>query len=249
VDGELRWAVTDGPDGTHAVVLPDDRRGALALVAHYRGRFWCSTQAGGCGARLLAGARGFRHSATDSWCRFAHGDAGPAYEHLRYEPALGAWLAAGRHQPRLRKLAGPTGAIDLEVAVADVDVLLVLQLSPLSDAAWRERDDAHRRQHRYVVWFYGPDAEGTAATEASVRGTALQLRRQGRGLVVGVRDADNKVRWVSLAVCRLTGDGVAVPGLDEARAAHRRRASERRQAARRAAGYLPPVPEQLAFPM
>jgi hypothetical protein len=249
VDGELRWAVTDGPDGTHAVVLPDDAPGAQQLVRHYRGQFWCSTQAGGCGERLLAGAHGFRHSAADSWCRFSDADAGPAYEHLRYQPALGAWLAGGRHQPRLRKLAGPTGAIDLEVAVADVDVLLVLQLSPLSDAAWRDRDDVHRRHHRNVVWFYGPGADGAAGTEASIRGTALELRRQGRGLVVGVREADDAVRWLPLAACRLTADGLVAPGLEEARAAHRRRTSERREAARRAARHAPPVPEQLAFPM
>jgi hypothetical protein len=248
VAGGQRWAVTDGPEGAHVVVLPDDPAGARQLVAHYRGRFWCSTQAGGCGERLLAGPQGFRHSAAASWCRFAGADAGPAYEHLRYEPALTAWLTAWGRSARVRKLAGPDGAIDLEVVAHDVDLLLALQLSPLSDAGWRERDDAHHRRHRHVTWFYGPEAAGAAATEAAVRGAALELRRQGRGLVVGVRDAEDRVRWVPLAACRPTGEGVTAPGLDAARAAHARRATARREAARRAARPGTAGLDQLPFP-
>jgi hypothetical protein len=251
VDGDLRWAVTDGPAGTHTVVLPDDLAEVRRLVAHYRGRFWCSTQAGGCGERLAAGSRGFRHADEDSWCRFAAADAGPAYEHLRYEPALTAWLAAQGCRPRLRKLADPAGAVDVQVLVDELDAILELQLSPLSDSAWRERDDADRGQHRHVTWLYGPGAEEAAATEAAVRGTSLAMRRQNRGLIVGVRDDEDRTRWVPLTACRLTADGFSAPGVEQARAAHARRTSTRRETARRASGHAPPqtgVPEQLPFP-
>jgi hypothetical protein len=249
VASELRWAVTDGPEGTHAVVLPADAAGAGQLVTHYRGRFWCSTRAGGCGERLVAGAAGFRHAAVDAWCRFAEADAGPAYEHLRYEPALTAWLAGLGYRPRPRTLQTPDGAVDLQLVVDELDAVLEVQLSPLSDVAWRERDDADRAQHRHVTWLYGPGAEQGAVTEAAVRGTSLELRRQNRGLIVGVRDVDDRVRWVGLTVCRLTADGFDAPGVEQARETHRRRAGERREAARRAAGHAPPVPEQLAFPV
>jgi hypothetical protein len=249
VSGELRWAVTDGPAGTHAVELPADAAGARLLVTHYRGRFWCSTRAGGCGERLLAGAQGFRHGTADAWCRFAEADAGPAYEHLRYEPALTAWLAEQGFRPRPRTLQAPDGAVDLQVVVDEVDAVLEVQLVPLSDVAWRERDDADRAQHRSVAWLYGPGAEQAAATEAAVRGFALELRRQNRGLIVGVRDVDDGVRWVPLTSCRLTAAGFEAPGVEQARAVHRRRTSERRAAARRAAGHAPVGPEQLAFPV
>jgi hypothetical protein len=252
VSSGLRWAVTDGPEGTHAVELPEDAAGARLLIAHYRGRFWCSTQAGGCGERLVAGAHGFRHAEGHSWCRLAGADAGPAYEHLRYEPVLITWLAEQGFRPLPRTLLRPDGAIDLQVVVEEVDAVLEVQLSSLSDVAWRERDDADRAAHRHVTWLYGPGAEQAAVTEAAVRGTSLQLRRQNRGLIVGVRDVDGGVRWVPLTACRLTNDGFEAPGIEQARAAHRRRAGERREAARRAAGHPPPraaAPEQLAFPV
>jgi len=256
VRSDLQWAVTDGPEGTHAVVLPEDELGARRLSAHYRGRFWCSTAAGGCGGQLVlaAGLDSFRHRDANARCRFtvAGSAAGRAYDHLRYEPALAAWLAAERYQPRLRRVPGPAGGVDLQVVVDEVDAVLEVRLSPLSDAGWRERDEADRRRHRHVAWFYGPGAEEAAATEAAVRGVSLELRRQNRGLVVGVRDADDRTRWVRLAACRLTADGFTAPGLEEARAAHRRRTSERREAARRAARHAAPPRtgrwEQLPFP-
>jgi hypothetical protein len=244
VDEALRWAVTDGPDGTAVIGL------SAGLPVPARGGFWCATRAGGCGERLLPGRDGFRHAAEDSWCRFARDGASAeaAYEHLRYEPALLAWLEGQRHRPRLRALRA-AGAADLQVVVDEVDAVLEVQLSPLTDAAWRERDDADRRSHRHVTWLYGPGAEEAAATEAVVRGTSLELRRQGRGLVVGVRDAEHRTRWVPLAACRLTADGFVAPGIEEAQALHRRRAGERQEAARRVARHAPPAPEQLAFPM
>jgi hypothetical protein len=248
VSSELRWAVTDGPAGTHAVELPADPAGARLVVTHYRGRFWCSRRAGGCGERLLAGADGFRHADAAAWCRFAEADAGPAYEHLRYEPALTAWLTELGFFPRPRTLQAPDGAVDLQIVVDEVDAVLEVQLAPLSDVAWRERDDADRARHRHVTWLYGPGADEAAATEAAVRGLALGLRRQNRGLIVGVRDVDDRVRWVPLTACRLTPDGFEAPGVEQARAVHRRRTTERRAAARRVTRHAPP-PEQLAFPV
>jgi hypothetical protein len=52
VSSELLWAVTDGPVGTNAVQLPEDRSGARLMGAH-PGGFWCSGAAGGCGGRLV----------------------------------------------------------------------------------------------------------------------------------------------------------------------------------------------------
>ena len=231
------WAVTDGPDGTAAVVLPADDDAARRLEQQARDGFWCARGAGGCGGRLqvVPGPRpAFRHTgeAPCALGRRADG-AGRAYDHLRYRPALTAWLTAQGRDPRIARSPDPDGHPGLHVVVAGT--VLQVQLAPLTDTAWRERDDRLHREAAPVTWFYGPDAEAAAATEASVRGAGLLLRRHVRGLMVGVRDTDDATRWVRLTACRLTADGVIAPGLDEARARFARRRTERQEAARRVA--------------
>jgi hypothetical protein len=239
VSDALRWAVTDGPSGTTALLLPEDRAGARRVAEHAGGAFWCSREAGGCGGRLAVDAGTgprFRHPAG---ARCALADGGPpadrGYEHLRYQPVLAAWLAGQGHRPRLERIRGTGGGTDLRFAVEDAAAVLVVQLSPLPDTAWRQRDDALRARSRHVTWLFGPAAEAGAATEVAVRGVALSLRRHGGGLAVGVRDVEGGTRWVPLSACRLTGDGLSVPGVDEARARHACRTADREEAARHAA--------------
>ncbi|MGY1792663.1 hypothetical protein ACI796_01615 [Geodermatophilus sp. SYSU D00525] len=235
--GELRWAVTDGPDGTAAVELPRDDDDAWRLEQQARGGFWCAREAGGCGGRLEVerGPRpAFRHVGSAA-CGFARrgAAAGPAYDALRYRRPLVAWLTGQGHEARVVRAPDPGGHPGLHVVVPGAGVLEV-QLAPLADDAWRERDDLLRRADGRVTWLHGPDAEVAAAAEARVRGAALVVRRHDRSLMVGVRDADAAVRWVRLAACRLTADGLDVPGLADARARHARRTAEREAAARRA---------------
>jgi hypothetical protein len=236
---ELRWAVTDGPAGTAAVALPEDGTAARVLGLHRGNGFWCSREAGGCGGRLVLEARDgarphFRH-AGDVRCRFTGSDAGPAYEHLRHRRAVGAWLAAQGFRLRLEEVAGRPGSGGLHVVVAEVSCAVVVQLSPLPDTAWRERDDRYRRQVRHVTWLYGPAAESADDTELAVRGVSYAVRRHNTGLLVGVRDVDGGTRWVRLGACRLTPDGFEAPGAAEARALHARRGADGQEAARRAA--------------
>jgi hypothetical protein len=247
VSRELLWAVTDGPAGTNVVRLPEDRSGARRLGAH-RGGFWCSGAAGGCGGRLVLhaadGARpSFHHhhhhhpDDGDAHCRYTDRpwEAECGYQHLRYQRALTAWLAAQGHRPMVRPVRGRDGSTDLHVVVADVSHALEVQLTPLPDTLWRQRDDRSRARVRHVTWLYGPGAEAAAATEVAVRGVALEIRRHGAGLAVGVRDVADQVRWVRLAACRLDADGLHVPGTGEARALHARRTADRREAVRRVA--------------
>jgi hypothetical protein len=236
---DLLWAVTDGPAGTAAVALPEDGTVARVLGIHRSSGFWCSREAGGCGGRLVLEARHgarprFRHSG-HVHCAFTEADAGPAYEHLRHRRALGAWLAVQGFRPRLVDVPGPPGCGSLHVVVPEVSSALAVQLLPLPDTAWRERDDRYRRQVRHVTWLYGPAAESAGDTELAVRGVAYAVRRHNTGLLVGVRDVDGGTRWVRLGACRLTADGFEAPGAAEARALHARRAADRHEAARRAA--------------
>ena len=127
----------------------------------------------------------------------------------------------------------PDGGANLLVAADDGSHALRVQLSPLPDTAWRRLDDRHRAQARHVTWLYGPAAGAAAATEAAVRGVSFEVRRHSLGLAVGVRDVDDRTRWVRLAACRLTADDFDVPGTEPARALHARRTAEREEAARR----------------
>lgn len=234
--GDLRWAVTDGPDGTAAVELPRDDAAARLLGEQARGGFWCAREAGGCGGRLEIApgpVPSFRHAEGAPCVLARRGTAAAAYDPLRYRRPLTVWLTAQGHRPRVVRRPGPDGPPGLHVAVAGVGVLEV-QLAPLTDTAWRERDDRLRRGTPSVTWLYGPGADVAAATEAGVRGAALLLRRHDRGLLVGVRDAGGATRWMRLGACRLTADGLDVPGLAEARARHARRSTEREETARRA---------------
>ncbi len=236
---ELRWAVTDGPDGTAAVELPDDDAQARLLDEQTGGAFWCARLAGGCGAllELVAGARpSFRHTGAQR-CRFAgrEATAARAYDQLRYRPALVGWLTGQGHRPQVATVTGPDGHTGLHLAVEALGAALEVRLAPMTDTAWRARDDRARRTARSVTWLYGPDADAAAATEARVRGVALSLRRHRRDLLVGVRDAADRVRWIRLAACRLTADGFTAPGLAEARAEHAASAAARQAAAQRVA--------------
>ncbi|WP_448608989.1 hypothetical protein [Geodermatophilus sp. URMC 60] len=236
---ELLWAVTDGPAGTAAVALPEDGTAARVLGVDRSSGFWCSREAGGCGSRLVLevrdGARPhFRHPG-DVRCALTGSDAEPAYASLRYRRAVGAWLAAQGFRPRPEEVSGPAWSGGLHVVVAEVSCAVAVQLSPLPDTAWRERDDRYRRRVRHVTWLYGPAAESAGDTELAVRGVAYAVRRHNRGLLVGVRDVGGGTRWVRLGACRLTADGFEAPGAAEARALHARRAADRQDAARRAA--------------
>jgi hypothetical protein len=241
VASELTWAVTDGAAGTHAVALPESPVEARRLERHYGGGFWCSRAAGGCGSRLAVSTAGegrpsFRHP-DDAPCAFIRREslAGPAYEHLRYQHPLTAWLAGQGYRPRVERVLGPDGRADLHVVVDEVSHALEVQLSPLSDLAWRGRDDRSRAGVQHVTWLHGPAAETACATEAAVRGVSLAVRRQGAGLSVGIRDVDDRTRWIALGACRLTPDGFSAPGVDEARALHASRTADRQETARRVA--------------
>jgi competence CoiA-like predicted nuclease len=236
--GDLLLAVSDGPAGADRVDMPADRHEAIRLRERHSNRFWCSTEASGCGGGLMIAAGPvlrphFRHR-RDARCSFigSESKAGPAYEHLRYQRALLRWLESQGHLPVLEKTLGPDGRTDLHVVVDAVRHSIEVQLSPLPANAWRERDAKYRRHHDHVTWLYGPSAEAAGATELSLRGVSFSLRP---GPHLGVQDVDQQTHWVELIECQLTPDGLFVPGVEQARALHRRREADANNAARQAA--------------
>ncbi|MBM7804353.1 hypothetical protein JOD57_000190 [Geodermatophilus bullaregiensis] len=234
---DLLWAVTDGPAGTRAVPVPEDPSAARRLQRH--DDLWCARQAGGCGGRLLlrtgAGARPHLEHDGPVSCAFA-GGGGPsaerAYDHLRYQHVLTAWLSGQGHRPQVRTTRHRDGSTDLHLVVDDAREVLEVALAPVSDVAWRQRDDRLRARFPHVTWLFGPAAAAAADTEAAVRGVSLVLRRHGADLAVGVRDDAGGTRWVRLSACSLTADGFSVPGADDARTRHARRSADREESAR-----------------
>jgi hypothetical protein len=233
VTTDLVWAVVDGPTGHQAVGMPADRAAAQRLKLQHNERFWCGLQAAGCGSRLfvIAGEQRrphFRHE-QHAACRFIDrpGAAVHAYEHLRYQEALQAWLRDQGHQPRLEKYLASDGRTDLHVIIDAVAHIIEVQLSPLGVGHWQERDRRYHRHAEHVTWVYGPGAAASAATELAARGVALRLRA---GPEVGVQDVDGGMRWSALTPCALLATGFHAPGLAEARALHEQRLREQAEA-------------------
>ncbi|MCW2904671.1 MAG: hypothetical protein JWO67_6936 [Streptosporangiaceae bacterium] len=232
------WAVIDGPRGTRAVELPDDKREARRLRGEYRNRFWCSTEVGGCGEALELNAgdvyRPYFHHRRGSVCAFIMDSdrAGRSYEHLQYQQALASWLVGQGYDPTLEKVLADDGRTDLHVVVNEVSHAIEVQLSPLSTAAWDMRNDRYARQVDHVTWLFGPGAKTIANTVTSLRGLSFALRP---GVQVAVRDMDDEIQWSPLTECRLTESGFYAPGIKEAQRLRARREAEREEAARLAA--------------
>jgi hypothetical protein len=262
---KLAYAVVDGPDGAHAVVLPAGRSAALQIKDQYRETFWCSTQAGGCGARLIVAAGPvlrphYRHKDGMDGCALADDGARAerSYEHLRYQHALSAWLADQGLHATMEKVLGADSRADLHVVIDGRSQTLEVQLSPIAGNVWRDRDEKYRSHVDHVTWLYGSGAEAAAATEQAARGHALHLRTAAAAIqasgearaAVEAAHAETVVEvgvvthlgeaWSRLAVCQLRSDGVWTPDLDQALsdlAAAENMAAElaRREAERRAA--------------
>jgi hypothetical protein len=231
----LSRAVTDGPAGLQVVALSDDRYRARRLRFDHRGHFWCSTEAGGCGARLVLAVGElvrpyFRH-VPGAPCIFSNdvAKAERSYEHLDFQRELTRWLQSQGYSPELEKHLGADGRADLHVRVDEVSQTIEVQLSPLSSATWQERDQRYRRKIDCVTWLFGRRAKEAARVVASGRGFATTIGRSPlTGTVrLGVLDVDGQVRWSELKDCRLTARGLEVPGIADALELHGRRETER----------------------
>jgi Competence protein CoiA-like family len=243
----FRFAVIDGPEGTDAVVVPDDRDAAIKLKDTPGIEFSCTTVAGGCGGTLLIAAGKlnrphFRH-------RFSHEAASCAlatdpdpdraersYEHVWYQHALRGWLNDQGLQADIEHTFDDMGRADLYVTVDEVEQTIEVQLSPITHAARQERTKRYKRYVEHVTWLYGPGAESASASERIERGVAFMIQRHPEtGTVeIGVCGHSAKTAWHPLAACRLTKDGLWTPDLEQVLAANReelRKDQERQQAA------------------
>lgn len=255
------FAVADGPDGGNVIELVDDRDQALRVRAQHHGEFWCSTQASGCGGRLVLAAGEkvrpyFRHLPGEGTsCALAHDPqrAERSYAHLRYQLALSAWLRDQGLEPVIEKTLGADGRADLHVRVEGVEHTIEVQLSPLSISTWRERNERYSRSGRHVTWLFGPLAQ-TARTGqadrdlptfsiASAAELTCERSREEFHSSEQVRLATHGTdeHWSSLGACRLQVDGIWTPDLEAARSDLAEAAAQRA-----AESSVPDEPESVA---
>lgn len=262
---EQRYGVVDGPDGTWWVRVPADRFAAKALDARHGRRFWCSTAAGGCGARLSlhAGEKNsthFSHYAGQATsCPFAHDfDAlERSYLHLALQQTLQGWLAPQGYTATLEHSLPDGGRADLYVTLEPGSQTIEVQLSPLPRGTWEARTTRYADQVDHVTWLFGPRA-GAHLLDAEVRrtGYALGIRLADTTHLV---DADaacvievgtvtrppTPVQWSALTDCAMGPAGVTTPYVAAALEEHRlslaraeQLAQVKAQVAARAAGSV-----------
>jgi hypothetical protein len=215
----LRHAVTDGPDGSAAVALPSIRAAALRMKAFYGRGFWCSSAIGGCGAMLIVAAGKmrvphFRHKPGERGECALELDprrADAIYRHLALQRALVEWINAQGHDAQIEyPVAG--GRADVHVVIDSRRHSLEVQLSPITGAEWKRRDNLYRNQIEDVTWLFG-DALDTRATEDLLRHDVSFHIHVDSDLEValGTRFVDDHIAWDELQYCRLTSGGLWTP--------------------------------------
>lgn len=223
----LRYAVTDGPEGSVTIALPTSRAAALEIKAVYNHMFWCSRGIGGCGARLQVAAGQirvphFRHRAGElGGCAFelSPRQAEQSYKHLAAQQALLAWIQ-GQGSEAIIEFPVVGGRADLHVIIDGFRHSLEVQLSPKSDQEWMRRDTLYRRHFDVVSWLFGDDL-GTRATEDLLRqDVSFHIYVESDlEVAVGTRFIDGQIAWDDLSDCRLTSSGLWTPHSDQAIAA------------------------------
>lgn len=229
MEDHLCHAVVDGPDGHHAVALPNTRASALLMKLRHGRRFWCSRKVGGCGAPLIVAAGPilhphFRHPpGCANSCAFGRDPdrAKAAYTHLAIQLALVGWLDRQGFSSRIEHVFKDGGRADLHVVIGEDAQTIEVQLSPMTEAEWVRRDGLYRSQVNVVTWLYGPDPEARALDEMIERDAALHvdanLNADGANVRIGTCFID-KIEWSELDQCKLTPAGFWTPHLDDARA-------------------------------
>lgn len=218
VDRELRWAVTDGPDGTRVIDAPEDARQLKENVKRGLATLHCSTRVGGCGEELIvvAGevyAHHFRHRPS-ARCSLTASEARDRYTHLRIQVALLDWLTGQGLRATKEERLDHRSRVD--VFVAETRQVLEVQLSPLDAIDWKVRHERYTDKDVAVWWLNGLTNAAVIVEQRRQDGHALLVRLDGEQVDLGVDDADGERRFAPLDQWRMTVDGPWNHLVDEA---------------------------------
>ncbi|GAA0901155.1 hypothetical protein GCM10009549_01720 [Streptomyces thermoalcalitolerans] len=224
----IQTAVIGGRDSDQPVILPEEPHNFDEFLRQFgRDDFWCGTLLGGCGEPL----RPKRY--VTRVCHFAH-EARPgrgechrtthsvdSADHLFIKAHVTRWLATQGHevQGELRTFGHCHGdAVDFWLRRANMH--LRFELHPEDYRSWRKAADSLSAKEGRIEWVFGRD-DVLARDMAARRGYALLVRCRTEGndrrVLIGTTADGTKTDWTPLEHCRMTGNGLVTPALEELR--------------------------------
>ncbi|MEU5255137.1 hypothetical protein [Streptomyces longwoodensis] len=254
----VQTAVMGGRDSDQPVILPEEPHNLDEFRRQFgKDDFWCGTLLGGCGERLMTKRYEtkvchFSHfpdrDGTRTAChRTANGI--DSADHLFIKVHVTRWLESQGHAAQSELLSlghGPGDAVDFVLRATNQR--LRFELRPNDYRSWRGTADSLAAKERRVEWVFGPESAITRDAMARY-GYALRVRCEtdgnSRRVLIGTVTENRPVTWSPLEQCRMTGNGLTTPDLDELR----NRGLIREAAARydAAAGSLPLRGAEIVF--
>ncbi|MET8946788.1 competence protein CoiA family protein [Streptomyces sp. NPDC004542] len=219
---KVQTAVSGHVGSDLPVFLPMDADDFASFMRlHPERSFFCGTLLGGCGRKLAPKQYRdrkchFAHVAGAVDCRRTDGDEAGA-DHLYIGRALADWLK--RQKQRAAQPAyKPKGhqVRDVVDVAYDTGRLIRVQLARRSKREWETSDAELRVRRPQLDWIFGPDSL-LANWQVDRTGYALRVQCRSLGATriveIGTQFPDRPVKWVPLAQCTLSPQGIVTPEL------------------------------------
>ncbi|MBE8477459.1 hypothetical protein [Streptomyces justiciae] len=254
----VQTAVMGGRDSDQPVILPEEPHNLDEFRRQFgKDDFWCGRLLGGCGERLMT------KRYETKVCHFSHfpdrdGSRAACHrtakgvdsaDHLFIKTQVTQWLAGQGHatQAELRSLGhGPGDAVDFVLRATNQRLRFELRSNDYR--SWRGTADSLAAKEGHVEWVFGLESAITRDVTARY-GYALRVRCEtdgnSRRVLIGTVTENRPVAWTALEQCRMTGDGLITPELDELRGRGLIRAGAMRHEA--LAGSLPLRGAEIVF--
>ncbi|WP_153812234.1 hypothetical protein [Streptomyces sp. SUK 48] len=226
----VQTAVMGGRDSDQPVILPEEPHNLDEFRRQFgKDDFWCGTLLGGCGERLMT------KRYETKVCHFSHfpdrdgsraachrtANGVDSADHLFVKAHVTQWLAGQGHaaQAELCSLGhGPGDAVDFVLRATNQR--LRFELRPSDYRSWRGTADSLAAKEGHIEWVFGLESAITRDMTARY-GYALRVRCEtdgnSRRVLIGTVTENRPVAWSPLEQCRMNGDGLITPDLDELR--------------------------------
>jgi hypothetical protein len=226
----VQTAVMGGRDSDQPVILPEEPHNLDEFRRQFgKDDFWCGTLLGGCGERLMT------KRYETKVCHFSHfpdregsraachrtANGVDSADHLFVKAHVTQWLAGQGHaaQAELCSLGHGSGdAVDFVLRATNQR--LRFELRPNDYRSWRGTADSLAAKEGHVEWVFGLESAITRDMTARY-GYALRVRCEtdgnSRRVLIGTVTENRPVAWSPLERCRMNGDGLITPDLDELR--------------------------------
>ncbi|WP_430336197.1 competence protein CoiA family protein [Rhodococcus sp. ACT016] len=226
----------DGPSGRTLKALPSDRIAARALKRQHT--FWCSTDYGGCGTKLVPaiGEHNKPHLRHPPGAPCAMIDHVEPIVHAWIQQRLQEWLRNQGISARTEQILDSGARTDIGFHFGREERLhaIEVQLTPMPVQEWEDRTSRYLRDVAHLSWLFGTNVDDLAAVEANgPRGKSLRVEVAGVELDVALtaQTPYGDTGLLPLSEWTYHSSGFAHPKLTELerRSAQRRRQEEERR--------------------